>query len=79
MMRKIAGVSQRAEGGSAQRGSLACADTAGAAPEGVATCFSFCLDSDAENNTKLQHCIFYWAAELNSWESQVNNAFNQKL
>lgn len=79
LMRKIADVSQTAEGGSAQRGSTACADMARAAPEGVATCFSFCLDSGAQNNTKPLQFTFYCTAELNWWEIQINNALNQKL
>lgn len=62
-MRKIADVSQTAGGGSAQGGSTACAVTARAAPEGVVTCFSFCLDSDAQNNTKPVQFIFYWTNE----------------
>lgn len=65
LMRKMADVSQTAEGGSAQWGSTACADTARAAPEGVVTCFSFCLDSDAQNNTKPLQFIFYCRAERN--------------
>lgn len=64
--------------GAAQRGSTACADTAGAAPEGVATCFSFCLDSDAQNNTELLPFTFYFTAELNRGQIQVNTQFRNE-